>query len=110
MGVIPKPEAIHDNVAQVEPSISTSGLYADIQNNGEIFHFTSQPSNKIFKYKIKASGEEDGVTVHATYPSINHAKPTPFTQWTVEIKHPGTLDLTGLNGIRVFFKGKANFD
>ena len=110
LGVKPNPEALHDKVAEVELSISTSGLYADIQYTGEIFHFTSQPSHKIFKYKIDENGEEAGVTVHATYPSTNHAEPTAFTQWTIQIKHPEKLDLTSLKGIRMAFSGKANFD
>ncbi|EAW13548.1 uncharacterized protein ACLA_055960 [Aspergillus clavatus NRRL 1] len=109
LGIVPKPSALQNGLAEVEVKISTSGLYADIQGE-KVFHFASQPSHKIFKYTITETGEMAGVLVHAIYPSTDHTEPTPFTEWTITIAHPETLDLTGLTGLKLTFTGRADFE
>ncbi|KAL3469728.1 hypothetical protein BJX99DRAFT_65730 [Aspergillus californicus] len=108
-GIIPEPSALKDGVAAVELKISTSGLYADIQGT-KVYNFASQPNHKTFKYNITATGAQAGVLVHATYPSTDHAEPTPFTEWTISIAHADTLDLSGLTGLQLTYTGSANFD
>ncbi|RAH57227.1 hypothetical protein BO85DRAFT_449951 [Aspergillus piperis CBS 112811] len=55
-GVIPQAEAISDGVAQVNIDVSTSGVYADIQD-GKIFHFSSLPRQVRLIYEIDESGD-----------------------------------------------------
>lgn len=105
-GVVPRPEAIHNGVTQVDIDISTSGIYADIQD-GKIFHFTSLARKVLLSYDIKESGERGETSVHAIFPTKEHAEPTPFTQWTIKLRNPEKLDLTGLNEVDLRWSGHA---
>lgn len=109
LGVVPKPEALKDGVADVAIQISTSGVYSDIQDD-KVYHFTTLPLQRRFEYTMTASGETDTVLVKAIYPTKDHAEPTPFTQWTIEIKDPSGLDLTGLTGVELRWEGTARYN
>lgn len=109
LGAVPRPEAIEDGVVQVDIQISTSGFYADIQDE-KVFNFTSLPRSTRFSYDITASGERGETHVHATFPTEEHAQPTPFTQWTIKLLHPEKLDLSGLSGVLLHWTGQARFN
>ncbi|PYH73602.1 uncharacterized protein BO88DRAFT_484510 [Aspergillus vadensis CBS 113365] len=107
-GVVPRAEAISDGVAHVNIDILTSGVYADIQD-GKIFHFTSLPRQVRLTYEIDELGAIGDTLVHATYPTKEHAEPTPFTQWTIRLLNPDDLDLTKLTGVQLHWKGSVRF-
>lgn len=108
-GAVPQPDAIVDGVVQVDIQISTSGFYADIQE-GKVFNFVSVPRSVRLSYDLTASGEQGETHVHATFPTEEHAEPTPFTQWTIKLLHPEKLDLSGLIGVDLAWNGHARFD
>lgn len=108
-GVLPQPDAIQDGVVQVDIQISTSGVYSDVRN-GKVFHFTSVPRSVRFSYELTEDGQQGSTGIHATFPTEYHAEPTPFTQWTIQLLHPEVLDLTGLTGVDLMWKGHASFD
>lgn len=107
-GVVPQPDAIQDGVVQVDLQISTSGVYADVQD-GEVFHFTSQPRIVRFSYNLTESGEKGDTLIHASFATEKHAEFTPFTRWAIKLLHPELLDLSGLTGVDLFWKGHAQF-
>ncbi|KAI9370331.1 hypothetical protein BJX61DRAFT_549033 [Aspergillus egyptiacus] len=101
-----KPKNQDNRVVSVK--ISTSGTYADIQD-GQVYNFTSLPLERTFQYQIDAQGNKGDVEIRAIYESKDYAMPTPFTQWTVQLKHPESLDLSGLEEVLIEWKGKARF-
>ncbi|KAI1349749.1 hypothetical protein F5Y01DRAFT_326928 [Xylaria sp. FL0043] len=108
-GAVPAPDAMQDGKVAVDMQISTSGVYADIQD-GDVYHFTSLPRSVRFSYDLTGSGELGDTHIYATWPSVDHAKPTPFTQWTITLRHPERLDLSGLTGVDLIWTGNARFD
>ncbi|KAI9927078.1 hypothetical protein MW887_003461 [Aspergillus wentii] len=108
-GVVPKPEAVKNGVAPVDMQILTSGVYSDIKD-GKIFHFTSIPRSVRLSYDLTESGARGDTHIHATFPTKEHAEPTPFTQWTIKLLHPEKLDLSGLTGVDLEWTGKARFE
>ncbi|KAI9929453.1 hypothetical protein MW887_000924 [Aspergillus wentii] len=107
-GVVPRPEAIRNGVVQVDIDILTSGVYADIQD-GKVFHFTSLPRGVRLSYDMTESGETGETHIHAIFPTEEHAEPTPFTQWTIKLRNPEMLDLTGLSGMELHWSGHARY-
>ncbi|KAI1440047.1 hypothetical protein F5Y02DRAFT_432667 [Annulohypoxylon stygium] len=107
-GVVPRPDALKNGVGRVDIDISTSGAYADIQGN-KIFHFTSLARQVRLSYEIAEDGRVLDTLVHAIFPTQEHAEPTPFTQWTIELRNPEELDLSGLTGVELHWKGNARF-
>ncbi|KAI1075144.1 hypothetical protein F5B20DRAFT_595299 [Whalleya microplaca] len=108
-GAVPTPDAIQDEKATVDIQISTSGVYADIED-GDIFHFTSLPRSVRFLYDITESGDQGDTQIYGSWPSADHAKPTPLTQWTIKLRHPERLDLSGLTGVDLLWTGNARFE
>ena len=108
-GAVPRPDAVRDGKVAVDIQISTSGVYADIQD-GEVFHFTSLPRSVRFSYDLTESGDQGDTHIYGSWPSADHAKPTPFTQWTITLRHPERLDLSGLTGVDLIWTGNARFD
>ncbi|KAI1271857.1 hypothetical protein F5Y07DRAFT_403944 [Xylaria sp. FL0933] len=108
-GAVPAPDAIQDGKVAMDMQISTSGVYADIQD-GDVYHFTSLPRSVRFSYDLTESGDQGDTHIYATWPSVDHAKPTPFTQWTITLRHPERLDLSGLTGVDLIWTGNARFD
>jgi hypothetical protein len=90
--------------AQFRLTVSTSGVYADFQDN-KMFQFTTKPLTRIpFKYNV-----EDGkfvVYAETPFESKDFPAPTPFTQWTIAIKNPEEIDLSGLTDVRLEWKAK----
>ncbi|KAI8959809.1 hypothetical protein F5Y11DRAFT_331864 [Daldinia sp. FL1419] len=108
-GVVPRPDALNNGVGKVDIDISTSGVYADIQGN-KIFHFTSLARQVRLSYEIAEDGTVLDTLVHAIFPTQEHAEPTPFTQWTIKLRNPEVLDLSGLTGVELHWKGNARFE
>jgi hypothetical protein len=108
-GVVPQPDAIQDGVVQADLQISTSGMYADVQD-GEVFHFTSQPRSVRSSYNLTESGDKGDTLIHASFPTEKHAEFTPFTQWTIKLLHPELHDLSALSGVDLFWTGHARLD
>lgn len=108
-GVVPRPDALKNGVGRVDIDISTSGVYADIQGN-KIFHFTSLPRQVRLSYEIAKDGTVLDTLVQAIFPTQEHAEPTPFTQWTIKLRNPEELDLSGLTGVELHWKGNARFE
>lgn len=104
LGVTPK----NQDDRAVSVKISTSGTYADIQDD-KVYNFTSLPLERTFQYQVDAEGNKGDVEIRAIYKSDDYAMPTPFTQWTVQAKHPETLDLSKLKEVVIEWKGKARF-
>ncbi|KAI0007533.1 hypothetical protein F4779DRAFT_619521 [Xylariaceae sp. FL0662B] len=107
-GATPRPEYIKNGVVQVDIQILTSGIYADIQDN-KVFNFTSLPRSVRLSYDLMESGEQGETHIHATFPTEQHAEPTPFTQWTMKLLHPEKLDLSGLDKVNLQWTGKARY-
>ncbi|KAL2821455.1 hypothetical protein BDW59DRAFT_181214 [Aspergillus cavernicola] len=107
-GALPQEQALHDDIVQVDIQIFTSGVYADIMD-GKLSHFTSIPRSVRLSYDLHKSGHRGTTHVHATYPTKDHAEPTPFTQWTIKLLHPEKLDLSGLTRVDLEWAGHARF-
>ncbi|KAE8155242.1 hypothetical protein BDV25DRAFT_134990 [Aspergillus avenaceus] len=107
-GVIPKSEAVKHGKAEVHIWIQTSGVYADIQD-GKVLHFTSMPQGRALAYYISESGERLDTFLHSSFPTEEHAEPTPFTQWTITLSNPDDLDLTTLTGVSLEWTAEARF-
>ncbi|KAF3482829.1 uncharacterized protein GIQ15_02153 [Arthroderma uncinatum] len=106
VGAKPKVISMGDNHSQYELRISTSGVYADIEND-KIFQFTSPPLlNKPFDYS-DAPGGRYHIERDSIVESDEYSQPTPFTKWTITIKNPDSLDLTGLTDVRLEWSAKA---
>ena len=92
-------------------TICTSGAYQDIRGDDTVLGFTSMPQERQFKYRVDASGqaipEPDGIEVDSIIPMGNHMDPPPFTQWSIVLNQPDLMDLTGLLGLKLEWKGEA---
>ncbi|KAL3468842.1 hypothetical protein BJX99DRAFT_265774 [Aspergillus californicus] len=109
VGAVPKLDAVDDDdIAKVDIQISTSGVYADIRGQ-RIFNFTSQPRSVRLSYDLRADGTQGETHIHATFPTEDHAEPTPLTQWTIQLLHPERLELSGLTDVRLQWAGRAHF-
>ncbi|KAL4922100.1 hypothetical protein BDW62DRAFT_217924 [Aspergillus aurantiobrunneus] len=108
-GAVPRPDAVDKNgVGQVDIQLLTSGVYADIKD-GKVFHFAGEPRSVRPLYDLDSSGKRGGTRVHATFLTTEHAEPTPFTQWTINLRQPELLDLSGLAQVDLEWTGKARF-
>lgn len=103
-GALPQPERLEDGKVVVDLQISTSGLYQDLQDD-QIFSFTSLREVRNFSYELLASGETGKIYDHAVFPTVNHAEPTPFTQWTINLLNPENVDLSGLETVDLYWAG-----
>ncbi|KAL1746618.1 hypothetical protein HDZ31DRAFT_33794 [Schizophyllum fasciatum] len=112
VGAVPKPGALaHKGTAPISLAIRTSGTYQDIREDGAVLGFTRMPQERQFKYLVDREGrtvpEPDGVEVESIIPMGNHMDPPPFTQWTITVNQPETLDLSGLTGVELEWRGEA---
>ncbi|KAI0531560.1 hypothetical protein GGR58DRAFT_493301 [Xylaria digitata] len=108
VGVMPLPDKLEDGKVIVSLQITTSGLYQDVKD-GELFSFTTIHQANRFSYELDAFGKPGLVRDHAIFETKNHAEPTPFTQWTVKLLTPDVLDLSGLEGVELYWSGHARF-
>ncbi|KAG6003410.1 hypothetical protein E4U21_002043 [Claviceps maximensis] len=108
-GVVPRPTNVHDGVCRINLNISTSGLYADIQD-GKVYRFTRGPQSARISYDITDSGEIGQVHVDGRFGDEVHAYPTVFTQWTIELLDGDKLDLSQLTGVDLAWNVYARFD
>ena len=93
-------------------TISTSGLYADVLR-GSVVNFNMLPLSRNFKYNMASGSNGDtgtSVVIDSIIPSQNYVEPTPFTQWTLSIKQPELLDLSGLRDVKFVWQGTAKFN
>lgn len=103
-GALPQPESLEDGKVVVNLQIGTSGLYQDVQDD-QIFSFTSLRQVRNFSYELLASGKTGEIRDHAVFPTVNHAEPTPFTQWTIKLINPEDVDLSGLEVVDLYWQG-----
>ncbi|KAJ8120948.1 hypothetical protein ONZ43_g2482 [Nemania bipapillata] len=103
-GALPQPESLEDGKVVVNLQISTSGLYQDVQDD-QVFSFTSLRQVRNFSYELLASGETGQIRDHAVFPVVNHAEPTPFTQWTIKLLNREDVDLSGLEAVDLYWQG-----
>ncbi|KAI1151279.1 hypothetical protein F4825DRAFT_451688 [Nemania diffusa] len=108
-GARPRPENLHNGVYRVDLDISTSGLYADIQD-GKISHFTRGPQSARVSYDMTASGEIGEVHIDGSFGDEVHAYPTVFTQWTIQLLDGEDLDLSELTSVDLVWRVYARFD
>ncbi|KAI0548372.1 hypothetical protein F4679DRAFT_585544 [Xylaria curta] len=108
-GARPRPENLHNGVYRVNLNISTSGLYADIQD-GKIYHFTRGPQSARVSYDMTASGEIGEVHIDGSFGDEVHAYPTVFTQWTIQLLDGEELDLSQLTSVDLVWRVYARFD
>lgn len=108
-GAVPRPGAVDkDGRGQVDIQILTPGVYADTKD-GKIFHFASVPRSVRLLYDLAQSGKRGDTRIRATFSTTEHAEPTPFTQWTIQLRQPELLDLSGLKQVDLEWTGKARF-
>ncbi|RWA03675.1 hypothetical protein EKO27_g11429 [Xylaria grammica] len=108
-GARPRPENLHNGVYRVNLNISTSGLYADIQD-GKISHFTRGPQSARVSYDMTASGEIGEVHIDGSFGDEVRAYPTVFTQWTIQLLDGEELDLSQLTSVDLVWRVYARFD
>ncbi|KAI1740290.1 hypothetical protein F4680DRAFT_465731 [Xylaria scruposa] len=108
-GARPRPENLHNGVYRVDLDISTSGLYADIQD-GKISHFTRGPQSARVSYDMTASGEIGEVHIDGSFVDEVHAYPTVFPQWTIQLLNGEELDLSQLTSVDLVWRVYARFD
>ncbi|KAJ8059761.1 hypothetical protein OCU04_011397 [Sclerotinia nivalis] len=91
-------------------TISTSGIYNDVQDN-VVYGYTMKPLERTFKYMVTKDGT---VQLPYTFDSIIHSAdyvdPTAFAQWTVKIENANSLDLSGLTGLELYWEGNARLN
>lgn len=100
-----------DGSGSVTLTISTSGLYSDIQN-GQVLSFAMIPLSRQFKYRMEGGSNGNtgtSVLIDAFIANKDHVDPTPFTQWTLTIKQPEQLDLSSLTDVKLQWQGRASF-
>ncbi len=69
------------------------------------------PLDRLFGYLVASDGTEDSTPVmDSIIKSQDYVDPTAFAQWTVTIRNPENIDLTGLTGLRLHWEGNARFD
>ncbi|KAF7875154.1 hypothetical protein EAF04_002326 [Stromatinia cepivora] len=98
-----------DNKALVQLRISTSGVYADVQD-GKVYGFTIKPLDRPLEYLVSADGTADPPIKDSIIPSEVYVDPTAFAQWTVKLVNPQDFDLKGLTGLKLYWEGNARFD
>ncbi|KAF7891337.1 uncharacterized protein EAF02_001662 [Botrytis sinoallii] len=108
-GILPRPEAMQGGVVVVKLQITTSGIYSDIYNN-QVFHFSSIPQVRRCSYDLYSNGTRGATRDEPIFETKDHAEPTPFTQWKIKLLNPGEVNLNGLNGINLKWKGRVRFD
>ncbi|KAG8423082.1 hypothetical protein J3458_000002 [Metarhizium acridum] len=109
LGVLPNPNALKGGVAVVNLRITTSGIYADIEKD-KVFRFASLPQSRRCSYELDENGIRGKTRVYPAFETKDHAEPTPFTQWKIELLNPEDILLDGLRGIDLQFTGHVRFD
>jgi len=108
-------EGARSNVP-IEVQIQTAGLYADKVPRGgthQLKQFVSQPTRRTFVYNPNWTGEGDrGIVVDgdiARRYKDDFFNPTPFTTFTIRVvgRNGGTVDLSGVTGLKVYFSGEV---
>lgn len=96
----------------VDLEIRTTGLYANIDRHGKITTFSSRPLFRQFQYEIDGNGNINRTKylIDSILRNKDHINPTPFSQWSVVIKNPKDLDLSGLKDVELEWPGSAYFD
>ncbi|KAF7899254.1 uncharacterized protein EAF01_008467 [Botrytis porri] len=99
-----------NNKALVRLRISTSGVYADVQD-GKVYGFIIKPLSRPFEYLMAPDGTVDIPPIKdSIIRSQDYVDPTAFAQWTVKIVNPQDFDLTGLTGLKLYWEGSAHFN
>ncbi|KAL1749163.1 hypothetical protein HDZ31DRAFT_28359 [Schizophyllum fasciatum] len=108
-GAVPKAEALSsDGSALVSLAIGTSGVYADVRQDGTVLGFTSMPLVRQFKYRVSAQGATvaNGIEVDSIIPLGQHMDPPPFAQWSITVVG-SDIDLANLTDIQLEWQGAA---
>ncbi|ESZ95599.1 hypothetical protein SBOR_3995 [Sclerotinia borealis F-4128] len=104
-GVLPR----QGSVVVVKLQITTSGIYSDIYKD-KVYHFASLPQVRRCSYDLYSNGERGMTRDEPIFETVDHAEPTPFTQWKIKLLNPEEVNLSGLNGINLKWKGRVRFD
>ncbi|KAL6700747.1 hypothetical protein J3F84DRAFT_402729 [Trichoderma pleuroticola] len=107
-GALPKKNAVKDGVVIVHLQITTSGIYQDVQD-GQVFRFASLPQSRQCSYELNENGERGRRWDNPVFETKYHAEPTPFTQWEIKLLNPEEVDLSGLVGVDLKWKGHVRF-
>ncbi|KAK5994343.1 hypothetical protein PT974_04817 [Cladobotryum mycophilum] len=108
-GALPHQNVAKDGVVIVRLQITTSGIYQDI-NKDQIFRFSSLSQSRRCSYELNADGERGETWDDPIFETKYHAEPTPFTQWKIKLLNPEEIDLSGLTGVDLKWKGHVRFD
>ncbi|KID85265.1 hypothetical protein MGU_07503 [Metarhizium guizhouense ARSEF 977] len=109
LGVLPNPSALKGGVVVVNLRITTSGIYADIEKD-KVFRFASLPQSRRCSYELDENGNRGKTRVYPAFETKDHAEPTPFTQWKIELLNPEDIVLDGFKGVDLQFTGNVRFD
>lgn len=109
LGVLPNPIALKGGVVVVNLRITTSGIYADIEKD-KVFRFASLPQSRRCSYELDENGNRGKTRVYPAFETKDHAEPTPFTQWKIELLNPEDIVLDGFKGVDLQFTGNVRFD
>ncbi|KAB8293891.1 hypothetical protein EYC80_009367 [Monilinia laxa] len=108
-GILPRPEAMQGGVVVVRLQITTSGIYSDIYKE-KVFHFASLPQVRRCSYDLYSNGARGATRDEPIFETVDHAEPTPFTQWKIKLLNHGDVILIGSTGVNLQWKGRVRFD
>ncbi|KAF8346348.1 hypothetical protein F5887DRAFT_1073532 [Amanita rubescens] len=93
-------------VGSVILQVETSGIYQNVNVDGEWLTFKTQPlTNAFFVYPVRLQDCPAGppeMPLEFGEPCI---QPTPFTRWTITLVNPDYVDLSSLSAIRFRCRG-----
>lgn len=109
IGVVPSQAALSSGKALfVSLQIRTSGIYNDVDEEGNVLTFSTTPMSRKFQYRIDTEGRIDhDYEVDSAMKNREHINPTPFAQWSVQINNPEDLDLDRLKDVEFHWPGEA---
>lgn len=112
-GVVPSKAALTSKLPTVvKLQITTSGIYSDVDADGNVLTFSTQPMSRTFQYGIDKDGNIAGKVdskfeIDSIQENKEHINPTAFTQWTIRIYNPEDLDLDKLTDVELYWRGAA---
>ncbi|KAB8234569.1 uncharacterized protein BDW43DRAFT_310231 [Aspergillus alliaceus] len=109
-GALPNSDSAHDGKVWLKLQITTSGIYADIKEDGRVLYFRSLPQVRRCSYDLDMNGNRLNTRDDPSFETKDHAEPTPFTQWKIKVLNPEDLNLEGLKGVKLLWEGRVRYD